>query len=118
MEQRRADAEGERVPGRVVGVGAADLRVASVIQLAEAGHQAGGRLDDDVVAGAIRPRPLATEGGVVRVDNVGLDGADGLVVEAELRGDVGTVVDHHHVGVFEQLVDHGPGTGVRQVDRE
>jgi hypothetical protein len=82
VEERGEHAGADRVRRGRVGEGRRDHGVAGVVDLADGGREPGGRLHDDVVAGPLGPLALAAEGGVVDVDEVRLDRAQRLVVDA------------------------------------
>ena len=68
-----------------------------VLKLLLGGHHAGHRLDNQVVPGTVGVRPLASERGVLAVDDARVQPGQGVVVHAQLGSHVGPVVDQGHV---------------------
>jgi len=76
-------------------------------------HQAGVSLSDDVGTRASRLWVAFAEAGVLPVDEVGTQCAQGVLVDPEALRDTRAVVDRHHIELREDAVDEGDALGSR-----
>ena len=81
-------------------------------------YQSGHGLDYDVIAGKQPLRPLASEGGVVAIDETGILPRQGLVVHAQLVRDIRAIVGDNHVHLRQQLVHYLLPFPATEVQRE
>src|SRR5437868_5346883 len=79
-------------------------------------HQTAHRLEDRVVAGARRVRPGLAEAGHRAIDDAGIDGADGLVIEAVSPEIADLVVFHEDVAGFGELANDRLPFGLGDID--
>ena len=113
----RRDAHGEQRAGMLVDDGRAD-RLGLAALVAGRAHQAGARLDDQVLRLAGEHRALAAPSGAARVDDVRLALPDVLVPEAETVHHAGAKILDHHVGLLDQRQDDLAAFGRLEIDRE
>ncbi len=85
-------------------------------RLAVERHEAGLALDHQVVAGALGLGAAGVVAGHGAVDEVGLEGLELLVAQAQLLGAAGLEVVDHHVALRQQLVDDLQPLGTLQVE--
>jgi hypothetical protein len=101
-EQRRQHGLGGVHAGHQVHHGHAKLE-RRLFGLTVEGHQPGLGLDHQVVAGALGLGPRAVVAGHRAIDQVGLDGLELLVAQAQLFGAAGLEVLDHHVALRQQV---------------
>ena len=104
----RHDAHREQRAGVLVDDRRAD-RLGLAVLVAGRAHQAGPRLDDEVLRLAREHRTLAAPTGAARVDDVRLALLDVFVAEAEPVHHAGAEVLDHHVGLLDQRQDRSRG---------
>ena len=111
------DAYGGGEAGENVYPGGADLGGASV-RLSGDAHDAGHALEGGVVAGFLGSRAGLSEAGDRGVDDSGVDGGQGFVVEAEALEVADLEVFDDDVGLAGEGLDYVLASGVAQVDYE
>lgn len=82
-------------------------------------HQAAARpVRRHVEAGQMRVRTFLAEAGDVGVDQPGIEGGQYVVFQAQLLARPRREVRHQHIGPPHQTLEHGPGAGRLEVERE
>ena len=119
-QQRRKDADGREQPGDDVADSDADLGGSAAIDVGVARdrHEPADRLDHEVVAGPIGRRPGGPVAADREMDELGVDGVERLVIEAEPREPAGPEVLDEHVGVLERPAQDRPAVVRAQVEAE
>ena len=90
----------------------------AVGNFALAGGNAGHRLNDDVVAGALGIGPMVSKSGAFAVDDGGVDGGEGFVIYAQPPGDIGAVVGENNIGAFGEAADDMARIGSGEIEGE
>ena len=88
------------------------------VGLAGYAHQPAYPLHDLIVGGAVAIWAILAESGYGAIYNLGANGLDRIVVQAEAPHDTGREVLHHHIGVLGQFHEYFLGLGVLQVQRQ
>jgi hypothetical protein len=91
-------------------------RGSRLVELRVEGNRTAVGLGDDVRSRQPGERSFAPEAIDVRVDEIGLDGRQGFVIEAQLLGDSGPVVEEDDVDLLEQAVNDLEAFGPFQID--
>src|SRR5712692_2919216 len=81
-------------------------------------HEARGGVDDVRESGALAPGARLAEARDGAVDQVRVDGGQGVVVDAEARGDPGGEVLHRDVGLAREVADDLARVGPSEVEAE
>ncbi len=115
--QRRQDADGRPHSGGDVDDRGADAH-RRALGLAGHAHQAGVRLQQGVVAGAVALRAAGAEAADRAVDQPGIVGAQLLGPQAATGQGAGTEALHHHVGLPRQPAHDGRAVGGVEGDGE
>ena len=117
FEEGDEDGLGEEVAGGEVGDGDADADGAVAGESVD-GHDAAEALGDLVDAGAPGVGAVLAEAGDAAVDDAGVAGAAGGVVDAEAAFDVGAVVLDDDVGALDEGEEDVDGLGLLEVEGE